>query len=608
MEEIKKYKDKLNACSSSFKIYFTKLEFSGFSGLEPILADTIQKDIAFILENTDLGTFLSKIQEGFNVLFQIQNLLSEFYVALARMYQIFKSHTLDISKQGTRTSSGSTMSYSYLSDLHESFVKITEIYNVVEKDNSRSAITDFLSEYSGIQNIRDLESCKNIYKTYLEKGIGQNVIVLYSVILQRAIDKYTGSVEGKEIIKQIIKDVEELKTNTLLQGAPPNVSNFNKEENVVQKLLQKFNLIPDSVDRPLVDLLQDITSSGKMPLSDIARLLSSGNVKKFGFIIIRKIIRRPIFHNIWTLTDNKYLESRGLCQEKSVGVSAKSLERSKTITLGDLDPVANKETRGIIKSGGPNVDFIDNMFDDTDNSKNYYFVLETLDENNFHFLVPWNSDIKYIPAVWLEQLKNNDHVPSRRIASYNTLLNSEILSHIQEPFVEISQFSREELQMEESYWRSSRNTIKNSMMNYARNIISDWDVISVSKVNGLLSGKNLYQKLISVIVGQISMSENSSPRVDEEMFLSYFRDIDKIHKGFKRDVVDTYKSTHEEKLKKLIGVGNVPESKMAMTKNQILLIFGEILDEVLEKYINRKSNIYITLDRKVDLLNRTLNQ
>jgi hypothetical protein len=541
----------------------------------------------------------------------VQNLLNKFSSSLDESYRILKNNTIDLSQQGSRTSSGSTLSYSYLSDLHESFIKITEIYRSIAKDNIKNLVTSFLASHISIEKLEDLKFCKNIYETYLIKGFGQNVIYLYITILQNTINKYTGSSEGKELIKQIIKDVEEMKTNTLLQGVSVDFSDSNKSSNVVQRLLQKFNLVPDSVDRELSDLLKDITDQTNSSFQDIAKLLSGNNIKKFGFVIIKKVIPRPISHNIWTLVSKEYLEANDLFQEKLTGINIKSLERGKTITISTVSKKEEKPPKWLREDDF--IIFINDSFDKTDPSKNYYFVLETFDLNKFHFLIPWSSDIKYMPATWLEQLQNVKNTPSRRVTSYNFLLNSEILKHLQKPFVEISQFSREEIQKEESYWRSLRTIIKNSIIKYAKDVILKWESISLDRVSKLLASADFYKMIVAIIVEQISVeTSNIEPvkqkRLDEELFISYFRDIDKIPKGLKRDVIDTYKNIYEEKLRKIIGSGKVPESKIVMVRNYILSSLEEIIDEPLLRYINRKSNIYITLDRKIDLLNNTLNQ
>jgi hypothetical protein len=55
MDIIKNYQKDARDCATVFSIYLSKLEFSGFSGVEPILTNTIQKYLKFILEDIDIS-------------------------------------------------------------------------------------------------------------------------------------------------------------------------------------------------------------------------------------------------------------------------------------------------------------------------------------------------------------------------------------------------------------------------------------------------------------------------------------------------------------------------------------------------------------------------
>lgn len=598
MDNIKKYQSLIRDTSSAFRIYLSKLEFSGFSGVEPVLTNFINKETNVILEDTELSELLIKNEYTIGETFRIQFLINSFYYSLKKCRDIFYQNKLDMSKQGTKTSSGSTLSYTYLSNLNESFDQILDIYNVLKNEYNREIIPNFLS--INIKDLDALATSKKTYEKYLENGTGQHVIRMYMLSLQKTISNNAGI--GKDIIKQIIKDVEELKTSTLIQSYPLRSECKNKKANVIQRIVQKFNLVPNGMDKPLPILLEDITSNSVQTLPNIAKLLSSTS-KKFGFIVITKTIDRPIVHNIWTLISQEYLEQNDLIQEKSVGINKKSLERSKTIIIRDVNK--RKTENSIV--------FINNLFDKGDPLKNCYFIIETLDGVLYHFLLPWlSSSIKYVPASWFESIENTERTPSRRISAYNNILNTEILSNLQDPFVEMMLMTRDEIRREESYWKNLRHTIKNTTMARIKDYLLKWEFISIEKVKKLLSDPQIYKNIISIIIEQISIDNivptdiSNMNQVNIELFISYFRDIDKIQKGLKHDMVETYKKEYEEKLEKTIGVDKVSESKTAMARNQILLILENVLNEVLEKYINRRSNIYLSIDKKLELLSKTI--
>jgi hypothetical protein len=516
MEKIKKYRDDMKDCATSFKIYFTKLEYSGFFGVEPLLADKVQKNISGILEDTDFSSISEKLEDDIKYPFKMQYLVSSMYRNLSDAYQIFANNRVHIDKQGTRTSSGAALTYSYLQELNETFDKITDIFLSI---GDTDLVPKFLAKRIKVENIDKLAECKKIYESYLENGTGQYVVFLYIIVLQNTINEFTGLPEGREIIKQIVKDTEELKTITLVQGAPGVVSEFNRSSNAVQRLVQKFNLVPDDVEKPLAQLLQDISGSSTS-IEETSRIISSSGDKKFGFIVIHKIIDRPVKYNIWNLIDENYIESRGLMEEKTVGVNSKSLTRGETIVMQDL-----------VKNPKSTVKFIDDLFD-KNNDKNYYYVIETLDGENYYFLLPWSTTIKYIPASWLLPLKNIKKTPSRRVESYNGLLNIEIMKHLKTPFVEFSQFSRDDIIREDSHWRGLRNNIKNIVIGHIRDIVGGWDFVSLDKLNKLINGKDIYKHIVSVIIRQISIENSETDeQIDSELYISYFRDIDKIPKG-----------------------------------------------------------------------------
>jgi hypothetical protein len=165
-----------------------------------------------------------------------------------------------------------------------------------------------------------------------------------------------------------------------------------------------------------------------------------------------------------------------------------------------------------------------------------------------------------------------------------------------------------------------RGSIKNKAVEEIRQMLEGVS-ISVKKIEDILGRQELYQKIISTITHQISsdlrepvesssrgegLTEDRLRQWRAELFLSYFRDIDRIQKTFRHDVIETYHRDFVQKMETAIGSSKVVESKEAMVRNKVLALIGEILLSVLEKYINRKSNIYLTIDKKVELLDKTL--
>jgi hypothetical protein len=251
-------------------------------------------------------------------------------------------------------------------------------------------------------------------------------------------------------------------------------------------------------------------------------------------------------------------------------------------------------------------------FDKHDPSKNYYYVLETVDGQNYHYLVPYFSNTKYFPAAWIANVMRESATPSHRLRAYNMIFEDELLGGLREPFVEYTQMTREEVQRDETYWQSLRNFISRTLLDYLKTEIEAWESFSLNKLQSLLSGDKFYKLVVETITGKIeeeldlgTASPDQIFQCGMELYMSYFRDIDKIRRGFRNDLLRVYKE-HYESLEKQLGGDKIPESKVSMARHQVLKLIGELLKEILEKYINRRSNVYLSIERKSEILQKTL--
>src|SRR5271165_2566682 len=115
--------------AKAVNIYLDKLEHSGFSGVEPFLTDKIRSSTKTIIEDTELSTLLnSSVSLGrsatgsklsFGTAFEIFGNLWETHFHLGEAYKIFMDFRLDPSREGSRTSSGVSLSSTYLKSLNE---------------------------------------------------------------------------------------------------------------------------------------------------------------------------------------------------------------------------------------------------------------------------------------------------------------------------------------------------------------------------------------------------------------------------------------------------------------------------------------------------------
>jgi hypothetical protein len=82
--------------------------------------------------------------------------------------------------------------------------------------------------------------------------------------------------------------------------------------------------------------------------------------------------------------------------------------------------------------------------------------------------------------------------------------------------------------------------------------------------------------------------------METELLLSYYREMDYLRRSLIREINETYKRDYAK------STGN------SLNKGKMSDIIGSILDEVLEKYISRRSSIYLTIQKKFAALSRTL--
>src|SRR6185437_4437958 len=348
-----------------------------------------------------------------------------------------------------------TLTLTYIKDISEAYESIYHIYRSYKTEVLSLDLHIFLNEIKMINiSISEIEKINQIYFGYVAESEGSLVIQLYSRILHKIILDNTGLEKGKEVIKYVSTSIEKLKTQILETPEIKNVSDQNKMNNTVQNLIQMHNLVPTSMSMPLSDLISKlgIDSSFKNNLEkyleNISKILLSKD-KKIGFIVLTKIINRPLEYNFWTLFDKEYLENKNLIQSTDVGLNQKVLERYQTI-------VPAKQTQEIKDSV---------VIIPASAEVKEYYIIETIDGINYRFLTPF-SGLATIPASWFENILNKEYSPSRRLELYNINLDQEILNHLSKPLISMDILTREEVQKEENYWRSLRNKIKIQIINH----------------------------------------------------------------------------------------------------------------------------------------------
>jgi uncharacterized membrane-anchored protein YjiN (DUF445 family) len=127
------------------------------------------------------------------------------------------------------------------------------------------------------------------------------------------------------------------------------------------------------------------------------------------------------------------------------------------------------------------------------------------------------------------------------------------------------------------------------------------DKITKQGLSALISSGKFQNSMIQEIIAQledvssttdevpgISESDQLGDLYHEELSLSYIKDLDAIQNRLGRELVNMYQKEHKS------------SSKPAN------VIFQDLINSVLSKLINSKSNIFNTIQYKSELLRKTL--
>ena len=631
-----KIRDLSKSVANIFQIYYNKFELAVCSGVEPFLAEELLNIIKTTLEETKLSKYATKTDFDFDTIFALYAEIFDIYQKLQRVFNIFNENKLDISRIGT-SSSGSTLTKAYMRDAVETYQKVIGVFEKYESEIlSYDLIHTILNQMSDKLtniNMKNVKTINDLYSKYVSENKGDLIINLYSSMLQQIIYKSTGTTDGKEIIKYVNKHLEYLKSEIL--SVDLNRKNITNNSNAIQDLIQVHNLIPVNISMPINKLMEIIdpkiieikfdTDINKY-LGNVSKYLSVNNTynKKMGFILIKKIIKNSVEYNLLTLIDKKYIDDNHLNQLSDVGLNNIVLERCNTIKINSVN-ILEKNTSKQKSNKQELKDYIiifsDEFQKETDNN---FYIIETLDDINYRFLSPYKT-LNMIPEEWFKNIKNKEISPSKRLESYNTIINDEIFKYLKKPMISYNNYALTEIQKEDTHWKVLRNKIKKQIVEDFENLfVNKFELekkIEINAFSKILLKKELYENALIHITNSIELDIGSKSdfnirnqilfdeiinQIQIELTISYFRDLIYIQKNLKRDVDTIYKSDYYDKIVNILKSFDGTQGKFLYVKNKIIEIYGLILDDVLERFINKKSNIYISIQRKYNILKKTL--
>ena len=593
-----------------FNDYYEKLAYTNFSGSRPYETQLLLKHIKHVTTEKTTAKYMRQIvtsgisfdtpkiseSKSFSesVMSFYFNLMDNHY-SMLEVYEIYDGHQIEIST-GSFMSSATSMSTRQVEEIIAAYEMVKTRWNSHMTRIHSKSMEFILSEFiiTMIENlevdnrIKLLEHVKSLYEKVKH---GLIIIELYSMILERILSTIDTS-SNREVIKYIMNLVEELKEKSL-PAVPRLIS--NRKKNTVQQLVQRHRLIPDGVSRSLEILIKNLAStkiaSGKVipQLEKVAKSISKKG-RSYGFVVISKTISNPIEHNIWLLSDTQYLQQHGLLTDATAGINEKTLDRSKTISyMGDVDTTMDKLTEGVYHIA-PESD--------------YFYILETLDGNSYRILYPWyisiftQKKIYEIPKSLLKDFAVKEN-PSTRLESYTSIINAEIMSFVKKPRVE-EKLSRLEKKQKEVQWNVIRKKITRYMLEDYKDLL-DQRKINKDTIVSIILDPIVFNNSIRYIMNTIGeMVSDDIDKYASELYLSTMQHLYKLKTEMAQDVSSLYFEKYASDIEKLLQ-GTVSSK----TKFKIIDTLETILMAVLENHITKKSNVYLSVQEKINLLEQT---
>lgn len=586
--DLSNFSNQIKKINSSVKDYFEFVISLGFAGNDPYSAALVEKYIKKFDKQPPAVDSTDSTFEFYSFVFLAKK-------AFVEILQIFTNNKLDLYQKGSQTSSGVLLSEDTISKSINDLSDLSVAINGFFSDSRSRELSEKLSEFilshdfnpelskSGIYTIKNVDAIEKKYSEFYKKQVGESVVLLYRTLLQDIVDFNTGKQGGGEVIKYIMVIVEEMKTSILSGSLSQIVGTQNKKTNTVQRLIQFNGLVPATVCMPFQELIKqklDVGCKSVSALGSAAKLLSTKE-KGVGFIVIYKATDSPFEHTIFSLVDTKFISDHSMHQTIQAGVSKKAFERNKTMNQ-------------LTKKNATKDDILFFDKEHSSNKQNVYYVIESLDGETFRMMTLWGIDSQTlaVPDTWIKNIDKIDKNPSNRLGGYNECLNQEIITKLKEPSIKLEFMTRDEARRADTKWRVLREKITRDVKESFKSKIEDG-----KKIGNLVASSAFLNRVVLAISEKMEEDENVGLNDEfskSELLLSYVRDLQQTKNKLESDLVEVYSARYSDRFKKA-------------DKFKSLSLFDEYMDDVLSRVVNRKSNIFLTVQYKSEILNKNIN-
>ena len=452
----------------------------------------------------------------------------------------------------------------------------------------------------------------------------KNTVALYTAIMQDLIDYFytDGKKESKLIMFYIIDLIEYDKDAFLSNVVNKFKSNVNAVIHLENPALKRFGLIPVTDSMNLSKLVSLITNNQS----------NSVNMKKYAkehnacFIIMHHVVYTPIEYNLRTLIDKNI--AKDLIQPDEYGVTNKTVSRYTTIqVVGGPDNMdSNKLKKSCDKNCDKNCDKKEKKSKEVSSFKkwdysfeiigNYenklvdtFFVLETLDNENYRCLAPWlvakNLGIPRFRVKALIQYLTNANKPDRVIGYHSAVMKKATSCMFIKRAMSIDA-------MEEQSRLIDTQLIKNNIHMNIRLTLEEMiksqyangkKILSDTDINNIIHSDEIRYTFINVVLQSYRIGVNSTDVQSydggdfpfSELIATFLSDLQDIVRQFMKTLHDGY---NREPLNTSVFKLPIDDKLNAIEKK-----FEDVVIKTLSTIINDKDNLYSGLNYKYLLLN-----
>ena len=316
--------------------------------------------------------------------------------------------------------------------------------------------------------------------------------------------------------------------------------------------------------------------------------------KNISIIVIYKIIENPISHDLWNIIDVNKAKNLGLNDPTEIGINENIIERFKTINSD------NKKNKYNISSY--------KLFGDK-NSKKYH-ILETLNNNSFRFLCPWNNCYhneinNYFISGFLNYLEidkyNSTNKLIDRVYLYQKIHRQSLNKLFLKNKLDIELIGKEsQIQIDSNYIRNK--SVFNIMKLIKKNVeLSNHTKISKPRkiIDLILNDQKIADDFINTIVyifneKYIKIDYLNNP----EVYSLFLFEINTLKNLFITQLFEYYDEIKQNKKNEIANLSS---------SIQIINYLEDIIKNVINDIILTDSNVYYNIFVKAKLVSVMIN-